>query len=88
MHSHKEQKISQKVRDKVDKSTAVMALDPRTRLMLYKLVNAGAITEVHGTISTGKESVVVYAKGENNLEFLSHGNLSVSPGKFRLRVEH
>jgi len=63
VHSHKEQKISQKVRDKVDKSTAVMALDPRTRLMLYKLVNSGAITEVHGTISTGKESVVVYAKG-------------------------
>ena len=63
-----------------------MALDPRTRLMLYKLVNSGAITEVHGTISTGKESVVVYAKGENNLEFLSHGNLSVNPGNFRLRA--
>lgn len=63
VHSHKEQKISQKVRDKVDKSTAVMALDPRTRLMLYKLVNSGGVSEVHGTISTGKESVVIYAKG-------------------------
>lgn len=63
VHSHKEQKISQKVRDKVDNSTAVMALDTRTRLMLYKLVNFGAVTEVHGTISTGKESVVIYAKG-------------------------
>jgi len=63
VHSHKEQKISAKVRDKVDKSTANMALDPRTRLMLYKLVNSGAVTEVHGTISTGKESVVIYAKG-------------------------
>ena len=31
--------------------------------MLYKLVNSGAVAEVHGTISTGKESVVVYAKG-------------------------
>jgi len=63
VHSHKEQKISAKVRDKVDKSTAEMALDTRTRLILYKLVNSGAITEVHGTISTGKESVVIYAKG-------------------------
>ena len=59
LHSHKEQKISAKV----DKSTAVMALDVRTRLMLYKLVNSGAVAEVHGTISTGKESVVIYAKG-------------------------
>jgi len=63
VHSHKEQKISAKVRDKVDKSTAEMALDTRTRLMLYKLVNSGAVAEVHGTISTGKESVVIYAKG-------------------------
>jgi len=57
VHSHKEQKISAKVRDKVDKSTATMALDTRTRLMLYKLVNSGAVAEVH------EESVVVYAKG-------------------------
>ena len=65
VHSHKEQKISAKVRDKVDKSTAEMALDTRTRLMLYKLVNSGAVAEVHGTISTGKESVVIYAKGKS-----------------------
>jgi RIO kinase 3 len=63
VHSYKEQKVSKKVRDKVDKSTTVMAVDARTRLMLYKLVNLGAVAEVQGTISTGKESVVIYAKG-------------------------
>jgi RIO kinase 3 len=38
-------------------------MDPRTRLILYKLVNNGTLESVSGSISTGKESVVHHAIG-------------------------
>ena len=38
-------------------------LDPRTKLMLYKMVNNGTLESVSGSISTGKESVVFHAYG-------------------------
>jgi hypothetical protein len=43
-----------------EKATHALALDATTRLMLYKLVNSGTIDEVHGCLSTGKESVVFH----------------------------
>ena len=39
------------------------AMDPRTRLLLYKMVNNGTLESVSGAISTGKESVVFHAIG-------------------------
>jgi len=38
-------------------------MDPRTRMLLYKLVNNGGLESISGTISTGKESVVLHAHG-------------------------
>lgn len=38
-----------------DRATVELVLDPRTRMVLYKLVNRGIIDELHGCISTGKE---------------------------------
>lgn len=32
-------------------------------MMLYKLLNRGALSAIHGCISTGKEANVYYAKG-------------------------
>lgn len=43
-----------------EQATHSMALDPATRLMLYKLVNGGIVDEVNGCLSTGKESVVFH----------------------------
>ena len=40
-----------------------MAVDSRTRIMLYKLVNNGLLDSITGTISTGKEAVVIHAYG-------------------------
>uniref|UniRef100_A0AAX7UH35 Serine/threonine-protein kinase RIO3 n=1 Tax=Astatotilapia calliptera TaxID=8154 RepID=A0AAX7UH35_ASTCA len=49
------------------KNTARMdneqAVDPRTRLLMYKMVNAGVLENINGCISTGKESVVFHADG-------------------------
>ena len=39
-----------------------MALDPATRLLLYKMVNGGVLDEVNGCLSTGKESVVFHGR--------------------------
>ena len=38
-------------------------MDPRTRLLMYKMVSAGTLERINGCISTGKESVVFHANG-------------------------
>lgn len=38
-------------------------MDPRTRLLMYKMVNSGLLENINGCISTGKESVVFHANG-------------------------
>ncbi|XP_013403160.2 serine/threonine-protein kinase RIO3-like [Lingula anatina] len=62
-HSVSENKKSQRLHEKKEHSTAQQAVDPKTRLILYKLVNAGILDNVTGVISTGKESVVFHADG-------------------------
>ncbi|XP_071552159.1 serine/threonine-protein kinase RIO3 [Panulirus ornatus] len=52
-----------RVHDKVEKATSEMALDPRTRLLIFKLVNNAVLETVSGVISSGKESVVFHAQG-------------------------
>lgn len=44
-------------------------LDPRTRLILFKLLNNGFLVEIDGCLSTGKEANVYYARGGNNKEY-------------------
>ncbi|KAI1293079.1 RIO1 family-domain-containing protein [Xylaria venustula] len=45
-------------KDKADRATSEQVLDQRTRMILYQMINRGAISEVHGAISTGKEANV------------------------------
>jgi hypothetical protein len=40
-------------------------LDPRTRQILFKMVNKGFVDHVHGAISTGKEANVYHATRNN-----------------------
>jgi len=40
-------------------------LDPRTRMILFKMISQGHIYEVNGCISTGKEANVYHAKTES-----------------------
>ncbi|XP_046584241.1 serine/threonine-protein kinase RIO3-like [Haliotis rubra] len=62
-HSQKEDKHREKLHEKKEHSTAEHAVDPRTRLLMYKLVNNGWLDSISGTISGGKESVVFHAFG-------------------------
>ncbi|XP_041824793.1 serine/threonine-protein kinase RIO3 [Melanotaenia boesemani] len=62
-HCYSEQRRSAKLHEKKEHSTAEQAVDPRTRLLMYKMVNSGVLENINGCISTGKESVVFHADG-------------------------
>lgn len=48
-------------KDKSDRATVELVLDPRTRLILYKLLSRRFLDEINGCISTGKEANVYHA---------------------------
>ncbi|KAJ3188185.1 Serine/threonine-protein kinase RIO1 [Gaertneriomyces sp. JEL0708] len=48
-------------KDKADRATVEQVLDPRTRIILFKLLNRGVIQSINGCISTGKEANVYHA---------------------------
>ena len=52
-----------KTKDKSDRATSEQVLDPRTRMILFKLLSRRTVSEIHGCISTGKEANVYYASG-------------------------
>ncbi|KAF5281988.1 hypothetical protein FQA39_LY00512 [Lamprigera yunnana] len=54
-----------RVKDKHDRATAEQVMDPRTRMILFKLLNRNVITEINGCISTGKEANVYHATLKN-----------------------
>ena len=47
--------------DRSERATVENVMDPRTRMILYKLVNSGFLQEINGCVSTGKEANVYYA---------------------------
>jgi RIO kinase 1 len=49
------------MKDKSDRATNEQVLDPRTRLILFKMIGRGLIFEINGCISTGKEANVYHA---------------------------
>lgn len=54
-----------RVKDKHDRATAEQVMDPRTRMILFKLLTRNIITEINGCISTGKEANVYHATLKN-----------------------
>lgn len=45
-----------------DRATSEQCLDPRTRLLLFRLLSSGFLELIDGCLSTGKEANVYYAK--------------------------
>jgi len=66
LHSHAEEKRMNRLHDKVEKATASLAFDPKTRIILYKSLNSCILNELGSIIATGKESIVLYGKGGEN----------------------
>ncbi|XP_061694823.1 serine/threonine-protein kinase RIO1 [Syngnathoides biaculeatus] len=54
-----------RVKDKSDRATVEQVLDPRTRMILFKMLSRGIISEINGCISTGKEANVYHASTAN-----------------------
>ena len=52
-----------RIKDKMERSTAEQAVDPQTKLILFKLINNGILDNVNGVIATGKEAVILHAEG-------------------------
>ncbi|CAM0140629.1 unnamed protein product [Umbelopsis sp. WA50703] len=65
MSSRKAQGDKMVNKDKSDRATTEQVLDPRTRIILFKMLNRGVIFEVNGCISTGKEANVYHATTED-----------------------
>jgi len=65
-----EERRANRLHDKQDKSTQEMSLDPKTSLILFKLVNADILEAIGGVISTGKEATIFYAPGGKSKEML------------------
>ncbi|XP_072947731.1 serine/threonine-protein kinase RIO1 [Epargyreus clarus] len=56
-------------KDKHDRATAEQVMDPRTKMILFKLLNRGVINEINGCISTGKEANVYHATSKDGRDF-------------------
>ena len=50
------------LRDKSDRATVEQVLDPRTRMILFKMLAQNLIEEINGCVSTGKEANVYHAR--------------------------
>lgn len=59
----------ERVTDKSERATVEQVLDPRTRLVLYKMLTQGLFREVNGCVSTGKEANVYHATAGHLAEF-------------------
>ena len=57
-----------RARDRADRATVEQVLDPRTRMVLFKMLNRGVFSEIEGCISTGKEANVYYAAASSGAE--------------------
>ncbi|KAJ4835224.1 hypothetical protein Tsubulata_021049, partial [Turnera subulata] len=54
--------------EKADRATVEQALDPRTRMVLFKMLNRGVFNDMNGCISTGKEANVYHATKSDGQE--------------------
>ena len=48
-------------KDKSDRATSEQVLDPRTRMILLRMINKRIVSEINGCLSTGKEANVYHA---------------------------
>ncbi|KAK4798125.1 hypothetical protein SAY86_030451 [Trapa natans] len=54
--------------DKADRATVELAIDDRTRMVLFKMLNRGVFNDINGCISTGKEANVYHATRSDGQE--------------------
>jgi RIO kinase 1 len=50
-----------RIQGRDDRATTEQVMDPRTRMILFKMLNRGIFEEINGCVSTGKEANVYHA---------------------------
>lgn len=55
--------------DRANRAVTEQVLDPRTRMILLKMINKNTIYEINGCISTGKEANVYHAAAEDGANY-------------------
>ncbi|PKK67834.1 RIO1-domain-containing protein [Rhizophagus irregularis] len=73
----------QKNSDKSDRATVEQVLDPRTRIILFKMINRNVIYEINGCVSTGKEKMEIIVYKTSILVFKDRDRYVT--GEFRFR---
>lgn len=58
-----------RVKDKHDRATAEQVMDPRTKQILFKILNRHVVDEINGCISTGKEANVYHASSKTGEQY-------------------
>lgn len=75
-----------RIKDKADRATVEGVLDPRTMVILYKMVNRGLLESVNGCVSTGKEANVYHATTANADDASAKGSLALKIYKTSILV--
>ena len=66
-----------------ERATVEQVLDPRTRLLLFKLINGNVVSSINGCVSTGKEANVYHAFGPKSDAV---GSSNGYDGEFAIKV--
>lgn len=69
LNDRKSDNVRIRIKDKHDRATAEQVMDPRTKMILFKLLNRGIINEINGCISTGKEANVYHATSKDGRDY-------------------
>lgn len=70
-----------------DRATTEQVMDPRTRMILFKMLNRGVFEEIHGCVSTGKEANVYHATASGtNINSMMQTEIAVKVFKTSILV--
>ena len=70
--------------DRNDRATSEQVLDPRTRLILFKMLRSGCLEKLDGCLSTGKEANVYYAKA--GTQALVEDDIAGAPQEYAIKI--
>jgi RIO kinase 1 len=73
-------------RDKSDRATTEQVLDPKTRRILFQMINSGIVTEINGTISTGKEANVYHGMSASEDDALPDVHVAIKVYKTSILI--
>ncbi|CDW91407.1 serine threonine-protein kinase rio1 [Stylonychia lemnae] len=75
-----------RVKDKNDRATVDQVLDPRTLIVLHKMVKNQKLDQIYGCLSTGKEANVYLAEGHMDLDTMELKNPAEYKREFAIKI--